>query len=189
MVKNLLKTNLVSIIMLVAIIVVYFVVNILPLSLVLLAVWLGYTLWSNFSLIFESQKPNDLGKLVKSNIKYNVFFDDCMIINDCSKMADERLKILDDLDVIQEEILKVADKIKQQLDNNVDSAILYVKSYDYSLKPETKYIKKIRKNSEMLYSKLNELIELVLENEKSTDDIDLSSVDDILESLKEVSEL
>ena len=41
----------------------------------------------------------------------------------------------------------------------------------------------------MLYSKLNELIELVLENEKSTDDIDLSSVDDILESLKEVSEL
>lgn len=103
-------------------------------------------------------------------------------------MADERLKILDDLDVIQEEILKVADKIKQQLDNNVDSAILYVKSYDYSLKPETKYIKKIRKNSEMLYSKLNELIELVLENEKSTDDIDLSSVDDILESLKEVSE-
>ena len=189
MVKSLLKTNLVSIIMLVAVIVVYFVVNILPLSLLLLAVWLGYTLWSNFSLIFESQKPNDLCKLVKSSSKYRIFYDDCMTIHNCSKMAEERLEILDDLDVIQEEILIVANKIKQQLDNNVNSAILYIKSYDYNLKPETNYIKRIKESSNKLYSKLNELIELVLENEKSTDDIDLSSVDDILESLKEVSEL
>lgn len=189
MIKNLIKTNIVSIIMLIAVIVVYFVIDILPLSLVLLAIWLGYTLWANLSLFSDKEKDIDLEKMVRFNEKYRYFFDDGMVISNCSKMAEERIKVLDELDVVQESILTTADKIKRQLDTNAKHAVMFIKAYDYNLKPDASYLSKIRASSLCLYNKLNELIELVLKNEKSTEDIDLSSVDDILESLKEVSEL
>lgn len=188
MIKKLLKNNIVSLIMIALILVIYFVADNIILSLVFLLVCLGYTIYNNMGVLVEESNSRETLQLLKRNKKYRrfeVYIDKLDIVY---KGSVSKLNSLKELEV-SASIIDAADKIVSQIGSNVDTCILYIKTYSYDEDSSSysQYLQNLYMESKQLDDKLEELINLVFENKKSADDIDLSSVDDILESLKEVS--
>lgn len=190
MVKKLLKNNIVSLIMIALVLVIYFVANNLVLSLVFLLVCLVYTIWNNMGVLIEESNSREALQLLKKNKKYRWFEDYIDKMDSIYKGSVSKLDSLKELEV-SESIIDAADKIVIQIGSNVDACILYIKTYSYQIDEDfrsyNQYLERLCIESKNLEDKLEELINLVFENKKSADDIDLSSVDDILEALKEVS--
>ena len=190
MVKKLLKNNIVSLIMIALVLVIYFVANNLVLSLVFLLVCLVYTIWNNMGVLIEESNSREALQLLKKNKKYRWFEDYIDKMDSVYKGSVSKLDSLKELEV-SESIIDAADKIVIQIGSNVDACILYIKTYSYQIDEDfrsyNQYLERLCIESKNLEDKLEELINLVFENKKSADDIDLSSVDDILEALKEVS--
>ncbi len=190
MVKKLLKNNIVSLIMIALVLVIYFVANNLVLSLVFLLVCLVYTIWNNMGVLIEESNSREALQLLKKNKKYRWFEDYIDKMDSVYKGSVNKLDSLKELEV-SESIIDAADKIVTQIGSNVDACILYIKTYSYQIDEDfrsyNQYLERLCIESKNLEDKLEELINLVFENKKSADDIDLSSVDDILEALKEVS--
>lgn len=190
MVKKLLKNNIVSLIMVALVLVIYFVANNLILSLVFLLVCLVYTIWNNMGVLIDESNSRETLQLLKRNKKYRWFEDYIDKMDSVYKGSVSKLNSLKELEV-SESIIDAAEKIVSQIGSNVDACILYVKTYSYQIDEEfrsyNQYLERLCTESKHLEDKLEELINLVFENKKSADDIDLSSVDDILEALKEVS--
>lgn len=174
--------------MIALILVIYFVADNIILSLVFLLVCLGYTIYNNMGVLVEESNSRETLQLLKRNKKYRrfeVYIDKLDIVY---KGSVSKLNSLKELEV-SASIIDAADKIVSQIGSNVDTCILYIKTYSYDEDSSSysQYLQNLYMESKQLDDKLEELINLVFENKKSADDIDLSSVDDILESLKEVS--
>ena len=176
--------------MIALVLVIYFVANNLVLSLVFLLVCLVYTIWNNMGVLIEESNSREALQLLKKNKKYRWFEDYIDKMDSIYKGSVSKLDSLKELEV-SESIIDAADKIVIQIGSNVDACILYIKTYSYQIDEDfrsyNQYLERLCIESKNLEDKLEELINLVFENKKSADDIDLSSVDDILEALKEVS--
>lgn len=83
-------------------------------------------------------------------------------------------------------ITKSYNLIVSQMNNIMESAIKYIKTYDYISQPRSTYIVGLLDKSDTLVSKLHELQELILKVDDSTSDVDISYVDDMLEALREL---
>lgn len=85
-------------------------------------------------------------------------------------------------------IRKTYDLLAKKCDNNVQKAVRWMGNYNYASKPSTKYLSDIAENSRYITQKLDELNELVIQVEDSAAETDISYVDDLLKSLKEIVE-
>ena len=80
------------------------------------------------------------------------------------------------------------DLLSKNAYSNVDKATKWIQHYDYISRPSMSYIKTLVDNSKLITTKLNDLDELILKVDDSTNSIDMSFVDDMLNSLREVLE-
>ena len=85
-------------------------------------------------------------------------------------------------------VRKTYDTLKNKAELNVQRAIKWINHYNPISCPSAEYIWKLSSNSQQIVTKLDELDEVVIKLEDSTSDVDLSYVDNILTSLKEILE-
>lgn len=69
---------------------------------------------------------------------------------------------------------------------NAERAYRWIKTYNYIIKPSQEYIIRLAENSYQITQKLSDLNELMIKVEDSTSNVDISYVDDLLMSLKEL---
>lgn len=83
-------------------------------------------------------------------------------------------------------ITKSYQMISSQMKNIMESAIKYISTYNYFSRPVPSYLEKLVHQADGLVTKLNELMELLIQVEDSTSDVDVSYVDDLLDSLRQM---
>lgn len=89
---------------------------------------------------------------------------------------------------VESSIYKSHELLFSQMNNILESAIKFIKSYDYHTNPTPKYLWDLQKQSDKLVKKLHELQDLVLQVDDSTSEVDISYVDDLLSALREMKE-
>lgn len=85
-------------------------------------------------------------------------------------------------------ITKSYELLSSQMNNIIESASKYVKTYDWHTRPKPKYLLDLVDQSNKLVARLHELQELILKVDDSTSDVDITYVDDLLQALREVQE-
>ena len=85
-------------------------------------------------------------------------------------------------------ISKSYELITMQMNNIMESATKYIKTYDYVSKPRPVFLHDLQRESYSLVRKLHELQELILKIDDSTSDVDITYVDDLLDGLRQMSE-
>lgn len=83
-------------------------------------------------------------------------------------------------------IYKSYDLIASQMDNIIESATKYIKTYDYYSRPTPSYLNDLVRQSKGLVERLHELQDLILKVDDSTSDVDITYVDDLLEALRDM---
>lgn len=89
---------------------------------------------------------------------------------------------------VESSIYKSHELLFSQMNNILESAIKFIKSYDYHTNPTPKYLWDLQKQSDKLVKKLHELQDLVLQVDDSTSEVDISYVDDLLSALREMKD-
>lgn len=77
-------------------------------------------------------------------------------------------------------------KVKEQICNNINSAVSFCLSYDYVNKGSTSYLHRLADECSTLVSKLNVLFEEMIDVDNSVNDVDTSVMDDLVEALREI---
>ena len=158
---------------------------------VFVLIWLG---WSVFALIFlrhtQEEEDASIFSQMRRNDRGRVF---TQYINEFSRQStwlEERAKVLEDF---SESYSSLADDLKNAMQGNFEKANNYMRACDYrDVESKRKYKIKVDvlfKNNKEFLDKINNLIEQLAEIENSADDISTERVDDIIESLKEMTQM
>lgn len=78
------------------------------------------------------------------------------------------------------------DLIRNAIEHDLNSAITFMEHYDWVLRPEPVYLRKLCKHASEMAKKLSELSDIVLEIDDSASDVDTSFAENMLASLKEM---
>ena len=147
--------------------------------------YMGYTLFfkTNGDIIVEYTK-----RMKKAN-KYSRFDKDCVVLLDSLQVLNFRKQYFNKYK--EGSIRKSFDLLERQILHNVDIAITYMENYNYDA------IRKTEQSVERLASavvncseatdKLRELYDMTVKIDDSASVIDISYVDNLLESLKDVA--
>lgn len=148
----------------------------------LVLLWLVVTGALNY-LVYTNSK--DLTLRIEKSAKYGLFRDEINLLKR------NYLAVLDwgsntsEYDA-ESSITKAYNLISTQMDNTVESAIKYIKTYDYHTRPRPGYLLDLCNKSNQLVRRLHELQELILKVDDSTSDVDITYVDDLLDALREM---
>lgn len=159
----------------------------LPLVVVLGIGWLGFLVYSNYTLFFGTRDSNDMEyELDKAN--RNFFNSEVAITKIQMKSIEDRAEVFQEFK--DDHVKDLYSKVREQFYTNVKYIIRYMDSYDYVTKPQSQKdkIDNLVKQNDILISKLNGLVEEMIAVDKTAYDLDISIVDDLLDSLKVMSE-
>lgn len=185
MTKNIVITNIVCILALGLILV---MTKFFPLFIVIPigVLWFIYVIYANYYIIVKS---NDVITMLKSANKRG-YFNSC--IYDIKKQVnsiESRREVFENLEE-GDKLKEVYNLVEKQFYVNVDYIIKYMSSFDYVSKPrshEDKITTLVAQNN-VLISKLNDLVQQMIDVDKSVDNIDTSLLDDIINSLRSMSD-
>lgn len=150
----------------------------------LLVVWFVLVIYQNYSLLMKSSESDIIYELKKANKKkmFDVWVNDIITYYKAIEFKRDFFEAYEE----DSSIRASYELLSKQMTSNIISLTNYLKSYDYVLRPYTFYVMDTAKDCEKLVNKLNELSELVLKIDDSTSNVDITYVDDMLESLRKV---
>lgn len=181
--KAVILVNIISLVMLVGIILIKFLLNNIIFGIAFI-LWILFIAYSNYTIIV---KNTDITEDIKAANKHHVFdFEEKALIDAYQSITirAEFFEKLEDGDKLKE----TYELIRQQVLSNIKSAVQYMQTYDYVTCPSRRYIDNLRADNSKLLRQLSELVELVIKINSTADDIDLTLVDCMLESLRSVSD-
>lgn len=179
--KLLITINAVNILMLIGIIIVKFLLN-QYVFYAIFVVWIMFVAYSNYNVLVQN---TDIAGIIKSADKQGVFKSETELLLQAHKsvvMREACFSHLQDGDILKE----AYEQISKQIYSNIKSAVQYMKTYDYVMRPSYFYLTNLCDNTKTLLAKMSELVELSIRMESTADDVDMSVVNNILESLRSV---
>ncbi|MBO5434368.1 hypothetical protein J6A31_00905 [bacterium] len=179
--KNILIINGVNILLLIAMVIVYALIGHPIWFLVIFFVWIGYMLVLNVNLI---QDNNPMTALRKSDKKH-LFTSEIEVLEKSIQSVDFYSDIFTKYES-GDKIRDMYDSLSERAHDNIDKATRWIRGYNYIANPPRDYILKLVQTNLSIVAKLSELNDLLLQVEDSTSDTDMSFVDDMLVSLKEM---
>ncbi len=202
-IKNLIKTNLINLGLLVLVVLIYVIFNGLldmevPMTLAATGfagvIWIIYTLYSNYVALNTKDNPilktdsikglNDAGRRGAFSKERQEL---CTMYN--SIMSREKYFGSMDPDSRLPEAYVM---IRLQAENDLERATDFINSYDYEYGVygrDTAYLKETMKDMEGLVKKLNQLVELSYSLDDNIKKVDMRKVDDLIESLQTMKEM
>lgn len=179
--KSILIINGINIALLVGLLVIYIVIGFPLWFLVIFGAWLIYMIICNVHL-FKSDDIRQKLVQVDSRREFAVYVKEiCNAIDSVEFYRNVFANYPPESSI--HETFAFLDKKAYQ---NAERGYRWLKTYNYISKPSIKYIVELANNSFELTKRLSELNELMIKVEDSTSDVDISYVDDLLASLKEV---
>lgn len=157
-------------------------VNLLIAGALLLA-WFVYVLIVNYKSLV---RDTSIVKRLRRADRKNIFHFEVNFFIKLSKSVEFYEEVFRDAD---ESVLKAYTMLADKANSNIEKAIRWMNNYDTVQRPPTYYIEKLVGRSEVLLDKFSELNELVLRiNDETIHDVDITFVDAMLESLRDVLE-
>lgn len=179
--KSILILNGVNILLLVVLLIIYIVIGSPLWFLFIFGVWVVYMIMCNVSLL----KSDDIkAKLIQAD-KYKMF----------SPYVKEICNTVDSVEFYRDvfsgyppdnSIHETFEYLDKKAYQNAERGYRWIKTYNYISCPSHKYIIELTNNCYEISKKLSELNELMIKVEDSASDVDISYVDDLLASLKEL---
>lgn len=151
---------------------------------ILTVLWLGIIAYTNYNIIVKS---SDILNAIQTADKTGVFqlqqkklaeaYHSLVMRESMFLSMDENSKLRETYETIVKQVM-----------SNIKSAVQYMQTYDYVTCPKPIYLNDLCNNNKILLAKVSELVELVIRIDSTADDVDITEVDDILESLRSVLE-
>ena len=154
-----------------------------PLFLIMLAAWLIWVAYSNYQFIFHSR---DIIAEMKAADKRHLFDAQIMVFSDANQsilLKKELFEQYEDMGKISQTYEMIATQVR----NNTESALNFIKNYDYISNASRSYLLSLTSETRDLIRKLNELSDMLLKIEDDSHDVDISYVDEMLDSLRRVN--
>lgn len=85
-------------------------------------------------------------------------------------------------------VIRTFNILAEKTESNVDKAVNWISTYNYHTRPPKNYLDSLVSSCQAISAKLSELNELVIKIDDDTNDVDMTFVDDMLSSLKEIVE-
>ena len=149
-----------------------------------LAVWIISVVYTNYSIIVRN---TDMVNLIRSADKHNKFKKECESLINTYKSINFHAEFFDSDE--PGSIMKEAyDLIAEQANGNINSAVKFMRSYNYITCPPYDFLTNICSQNEEMIKSLSRLVELTLKIDSKADDVDLSYVNNLIQSLKELSD-
>lgn len=181
-IKSILMVNSISVISLALIVWIFFSVN-MALGAITMLFWMIYVIYSNYMLLLHKEDPK---KALREKDKHRLFTREIQILTTQMASLESREEIMNDpetADIVRE----TYEKVKDQIYYNVEVAEKFITTYDTVLRPPKDKLHEIIEENKMLLDKLNELNDAMFDIDMSVKDIDVSSIDDYLESVKQIT--
>lgn len=178
--RNLIVTNLINLVILGVVVAGFFI---LPrwLTILLIFLWFGVVIYTNYSLLIKDSE--DVVSKLKSVARDEEFSELASILEDNYYSVEGRKELFSNLED-NPRLKETYNLIRNQVSNNIKAVTVFIENYDYRSRPSIRYCTDLVNETEDLVNKLNQLVELVISINNSVEDIDISSVDDILFSLR-----
>lgn len=180
--KRIIIINMINILLFILLAIAYLILDAPPAFLLIFLLWVAYVGFINYQMFV---KDNDKLSNLKLADSHNLFNKEIIILTKTVQSVEFYRNIFEKYD-IGSSMRDTYDLLSKSAYDNVDKATKWIQHYDYISRPPMTYIKALVDNSKLITTKLNELDELVLKVDDSTDSIDMSFVDDMLNSLREV---
>ena len=180
--KNTIVPNIISIFLLIVLVISYILFGKPIWFLAVFFIWVVFTGVLNYKILV---KDNDKVANLKRSDSHHLFGKEIMILEKATKSVEFYRPIFEKYEK-DSSLYETYETLSNMAYANIDRATKWIFHYDYISRPSTSYLNSIVKSSELVVKKLNELDELVLQMDNSADGIDMSFVDDMLLSLKEV---
>lgn len=179
--KSILILNSINIALLVGLLVIYIIIGFPVWFLFIFGIWLVYMIVCNVHLL----KSDDIKtQLIKADSK-RAF----------APYVKELCNAVDSVEFYREVFSKYPpdnsihvtfEYLDKKAYQNAERGYRWLKSYNYITSPSHRYIVELANSSYEISKKLGELNELMIKVEDSTSDVDITYVDDLLVSLKEL---
>ncbi len=187
---NFIIANSISVLLFVMSLIMIFISDNIPLSAVSISIWLIYTVFSNLHLIRQNKieesrkKKEPLEKLLSCDKRKR-------FTKQITKLETHYKSILSREEYIKTSTETMRDlyaKILEQSGSNIESAVAYIKSYDYYTNPEPVYLNKLCDEGELLVNKFNSLVEHLVDIDTNPTELDMVYVDDVISCLDEMKQ-
>ena len=149
-----------------------------------LAVWIISVVYTNYSIIVRN---TDMVNLIRAADKHHKFNRECESLIKTYKSINFHAEFFDSEE--PGSMMKEAyDLIAEQAQGNINSAVKFMRSYNYITCPPYDFLTNICVQNEEMVTSLTKLVELTLKIDSKSDDVDLSYVNNLIQSLKELSD-
>ena len=159
----------------------YFLLESVPIFCIFMLVTLIYLIAANYSILMK--RVDHVAEL-KKYARHSFFTRDVNMLVNAYRSLELRESYIKELN--DDRITDIYEKLKRQVMNNITSAAVFCKTYNYVNKGRTDYLHELATESNTLADKFDDLIKEVIDVENSVQDVDTSYIDCLLESLKTV---
>lgn len=153
---------------------------------VLLTGWLGFLLYSNYYFIVKSDdKVYELEKSNKGDREFDKIIKNTEILTESIESKTDFFNKMDPTSSMRD----TYELVKNRFYQNVAHMTEYMENFDYITNPigQRERIRAINNENNVIADKLNVFVEEIISVEHSAESVDTSVMDDLIKSLKEVS--
>lgn len=149
-----------------------------------IAIWIISVIYTNYSVIVRN---TDMISIIRSADKHHKFKNECESLIRTYKSINFHAEFFNSEE--PGSMMKEAyDLIAEQTHGNIISAVKFMRSYNYITCPPYDFLTNICNQNEEMVKSLTKLVELTLKIDSKADDVDLSYVNNLIQSLKELSD-
>lgn len=188
--KELLQNIVIGLVLFGLIFIVYFVTEDLKIFFVALAFWLLYMIFMGYTLFLKKQ-PNEGDnyaiRMKKAN-KYKKFNEPCILLLDGLQVLEFRREFFEKYQ--DGSIKKSFELLEKHILHNVEIAVTFMENYNYHAIQDGQSMERLHKavlNCSEATKKLRELYDATVKVDDSATSIDISYVDNLLESLNDIT--
>lgn len=181
--KNLILLNTINAVMLLLIAVLYFLFP-ATVAIAFGLLWLLWVIISNYRILIAEQ---DTAKQLRAYDRAH----GSLFCHQIEKLTWNHQAILAKEPYFREQsqsIYEAYQLIARKSERYLESAIAYMKQYDYISRPRPSHMMELTGRSDILVSKLQELSEDCFKINDAASDIDISVIDDLLQALNEMQD-
>lgn len=180
--RRIILVNAVNVLLLAVLVAAYIIMNTPPMFIIIFIIWIIYVGAINYQMLV---KDTDTLAALKSADKKRLFTHEIDVLIKAVQSIEFYRNIFEKYEV-GNSIRDAYDLLAKTAYHNVNKATLWIQHYDYITRPPTSQLQKMVNESQDVTVKLNQLDELILQIDSDSENTDLSAIDDMLNSLKEV---
>ena len=181
--KTLIMVNIINFIILGGA-VLLFIMDMDMIAYIAIAIWVISVIYTNYSIIVRN---TDTVTVIKAADRHGLFAKQTEILIKTYRSVEFHSEFFDSEE--PGSMMKEAyDLINEQVTGNISSAVKFMRSYDHITRPPYDFLTNICSQNEELVNSLTKLVELTLKIDSKADDVDTSYVDNLIQSLKDLSD-